>query len=327
MKLATMKLAPCLSLLGLASWLCFSIAAVEFQTAAAEEPAATDQQTASQQTASSILAAGAELQLLSDQFKFTEGPTTDAAGNVYFTDQPNDAIHMWTTDGTLQTFLQPAGRSNGLYFDADGLLWACADAKNQLWSIDAEGQHRVWVDAFEDKLLNGPNDLWIHSGGAIYFTDPFYKRPYWDPTRGPSAQPSEAVYRLSAARDKVVKVADDFRRPNGIIGDAAGKLLYVADIGAGKTYRFTIADDGSLTERTLFCSAGSDGMTIDNLGNVYLTGGAGVTVYDPTGKQLEVIAVPQRWTANVTFGGPDRDTLFITAGTSLYSIKTRVKGL
>src|SRR6056297_3366514 len=144
MKLATMKLAPCLSLLGLASWLCFSIAAVEFQTAAAEEPAATDQQTASQQTASSILAAGAELQLLSDQFKFTEGPTTDAAGNVYFTDQPNDAIHMWTTDGTLQTFLQPAGRSNGLYFDADGLLWACADAKNQLWSIDAEGQHRVW---------------------------------------------------------------------------------------------------------------------------------------------------------------------------------------
>ena len=277
--------------------------------------------------AQSIVAEGAELKLLADDFTFTEGPATDGKGNVYFTDQPNDAIHVWTVAGELETFLQPAGRSNGLYFAEDGTLWACADEHNQLWAIAPDGKHQPVVVNFEGKLLNGPNDLWIHSQRWLFFTDPFYKRPYWPADRGPKAQPSEAVYRLDRNTGQVTRMADQFKRPNGIIGDADRGVLYVADIGANKTYRFKIAEDGTLQQQELFCAQGSDGMTIDRQGNVYLTGGQGVSVYSSAGEKLEVIAVPERWTANVTFGGANHDTLFITASDSLYSIRTRMQGI
>lgn len=272
----------------------------------------------------SVVAKGAKLQLLADSFSFTEGPTADKAGNVYFTDQPNDVIHVWNVDGTLSTFLQPSGRSNGLFFGKDGTLWACADEANQLWAIAADKTHQVVIAEYSGKLLNGPNDLWIHSNGDIYFTDPFYKRPYWK--RGAIEQPAQSVYRLAADTHKVTLVADGLEQPNGIIGDAQRGLLFVADIRAGKTYQYSIAADGSLTNRQKFCDAGSDGMTIDKDGRLYLTGGKGVTVFDSNGKQIEVIAVPKNWTANCTFGGPNRDILFITASDSLYSIATTTSG-
>lgn len=274
----------------------------------------------------SVVADGAKLELLADGFEFTEGPAADADGNVYFTDQPNDAIHKWSVEGKLSTFLQPAGRSNGLYFDANGLLWACADGRNELWTIRPDGSHVVQVTGFEGGLLNGPNDLWIHPAGQIYFTDPFYRRPYWPQERGDTQQPSEAVYRYDVATKQVERVATGFKRPNGIVGSVERGLLYVADIGAGKTYRYRIGEGGSLEDRTLFCESGSDGMTMDDEGNVYLTGGQGVTVFSPAGKRLELIAVPEGWSANVTFGGSDRRTLFITAKDSLYAIRMRVAG-
>ena len=123
----------------------------------------------------------------------------------------------------------------------------------------------------------------------------------------------------------VRRVATDLKQPNGIIGTPDGKTLYVADIGARKSYAYDIQPDGALANKRLFCNLGSDGMTIDAEGNVYLTG-KGVTVFDKTGKQIEQIPVPEGWTANVTFGGKDRDLLFITASKSVYGIKMRVKG-
>jgi gluconolactonase len=273
--------------------------------------------------AADIVAPDAEVQKLADGFKFTEGPAADAAGNVFFTDQPNDRIMKWSTAGELTTFMQPCGRSNGLYFDADGHLWACADDKNELWRIDAEGKPTVVVKDYQGKLLNGPNDLWIRPDGGLYFSDPFYKRPYWD--RGPQELEIQGVYYLSPDRKQVTRVIDDYQQPNGLIGTPDGKTLYVADIRAGKTYAFDVQADGGLTNRRLFCELGSDGMTIDNQGNVYLTG-KGVTVFDKTGKQIRHIEVPERWTANVCFGGADNDTLFITASQGLYALKMRVRG-
>src|SRR5436190_12876656 len=127
----------------------------------------------------SIVAPGAKLQVLGDGFSFTEGPSADAQGNVYFTDQPNDRIVKWSTDGKTSDWLKPAGRSNGTYFDAKGNLIACADEKNELWSISPDKKVSVLVKDFGGKLLNGPNDLWIRPDGNIYFTDPLYPRPYW----------------------------------------------------------------------------------------------------------------------------------------------------
>jgi gluconolactonase len=273
--------------------------------------------------AQDLLAPGAKLEKLAGDFKFTEGPTADPAGHVYFTDQPNDRILKWSVDGQLSTFLQPAGRANGLCFDRQGRLLACADNQNELWSIDPAGQASVLVSAYGGKRLNGPNDLWIRPDGGLYFTDPFYKRPYWQ--RGPMEQDGQHVYYLAPDRQTLTRVTTDLKQPNGITGTPDGRTLYVADIGDRKTYRFTIQADGALTGKALFCELGSDGMTIDAEGNLYLTG-KGVSVFDPTGRKVDQIDVPEPWTANVCFGGKDRHTLFITASTGLYSVRLRVKG-
>lgn len=272
---------------------------------------------------SSVIAPGAKLETISTEFAFTEGPARDADGNVYFTDQPNDRIMLYSVDGKLAEFMKPCGRSNGLYFDRQGNLLACADEKNELWSIDVKTrQHAVLLGSYDGKLLNGPNDLWVRPDNGVYFTDPFYKRDYWN--RGPSEQ-KQAVYFLSADRKTCTRVVDDLVQPNGIIGTPDGKTLYVADIGGRKTYAFDINADGSLSNKRLFCELGSDGMTIDEEGNVYLTG-RGVSVFDKTGKKIEQIDVPQGWTANVTFGGKDGRTLFITASKGFYALRMRVKG-
>lgn len=274
-------------------------------------------------SAADLVPAGAKVEKLADGFAFTEGPAVDADGNVYFTDQPNDRIMLWSVDGKLSEWMKPCGRSNGLCFDKAGTLWACADEKNELWTIDVKTKAKTVVAKdFDGKLLNGPNDLWVTPTGGAYFTDPFYKRPYWK--RGPTEQPMQAVYLLPA-KGKLARVADDLKQPNGIVGTPDGKTLYVADIGAKKTYSYAIAEDGSLKDKKLFCEEGSDGMTIDEAGNVYLTG-RGVLVFDKSGKKVTTIPVPEGWTANVCFGGKAMDTLFITASKGLYAIKLNAKG-
>ena len=231
---------------------------------------------------SKIIAQGATLQKLAGDFVFTEGPACDRQGNVFFTDQPNDRIHKWSIDGKLSTFMQPCGRANGLSFDHECYLWACADEKNELWRIDPAGKAAVVVKDYKGKLLNGPNDVWIQPTGGLYFTDPYYKRDYWK--RGPKEM-DECVYYLAPDHQTLTRVIEDLKQPNGIIGTPDGKLLYVTDIGAGKTYRYGIQPDGALKEKTLFCEMGSDGMTIDSAGNIYLTG-KGVSVFDSSGKKI-----------------------------------------
>ena len=273
--------------------------------------------------ADSVVAAGAKLQKLAGDFLFTEGPTCDAAGNLFFVDQPNDRIMEWSVDGKLSTFLQPSGRANGMCFDAQGNLIACADEHNQLWSVAPGKTVTVLVTNFAGKYLNGPNDVWIAPGGAMYLTDPFYQRKWWD--HDTMALTNEEVFYLSPDRKKLVRVTDDLKKPNGITGTPDGKKLFVADIGARQTWSYDIQSDGSLTNKTFFCALGSDGMSIDAEGNLYLTG-RGVTVFDKTGKQVDHIDVPEKWSANVCIGGKDHQTLFITASESLYSIQLRVKG-
>ncbi|HEY1214562.1 MAG TPA: SMP-30/gluconolactonase/LRE family protein, partial [Bryobacteraceae bacterium] len=273
--------------------------------------------------AAGIVAPDAKLVLLADGFKFTEGPAADAKGNVFFTDQPNNKILKWSVDGKLSVFKDDTGRSNGLYFDDAGNLYACADLNNQLWEIAPSGKVTVLVKEYEGKKLNGPNDVWVHPNGGVYFTDPFYKRDYW--TRGPMEQDGQHVYYLTPDHKKLTRVINDLQQPNGIIGTPDGKRLYVADIKGRKTYTYSINADGTLSDKKVFVDMGSDGMTIDDEGNVYLVG-KGVTVFNSRGEKIDSIAVQKPWTANITFGGKDRSTLFITASDSLFSIQTRVHG-
>ncbi len=272
-----------------------------------------------------IVAEGAQVTLVAADYEFTEGPAVDTNGNVFFTDQPNDKIIKWSADdNTVSVYMEPSGRANGLYFDHDGNLLACADEKFQLWKIDSNKNVTVLIDDFKGKKLNGPNDLWVDAKGGIYFTDPYYQRPYWERTQGDIEKRN--VYYLTPDMNDIIMVADDLVQPNGIIGSPDGKTLYVADIGDKKTYSFTINADASLTDRTIFTEMGSDGMTLDNRGNLYLTGN-GVTVFSKQGEQIHHIPIDQKWTANVTFGGKNQSKLFITAMNSVYTLDMNVNGV
>ncbi len=267
-----------------------------------------------------VVAPGAEVEKLAGGFAFTEGPAVDAEGSIYFSDIPNNRIHEWSWDGKLSTFRENSGGANGLFFDKRGNLLACEGGGRRLVSLNRRGKVTVLADSYRNKRFNSLNDLWIDPKGGVYFSDPRYGS-----SRDDMEQDGEHVYYLSPDRKDVVRVIDDMVRPNGIIGTPDGKKLYVTDHGGGKTFSYAINEDGTLSSKKLFAPEGSDGMTIDNEGNIYLTTSA-VAVYNKQGQKVQTIEIPER-PANVCFGGKDRKTLFITARKSLYSVRTRVKGV
>ncbi|EDM35144.1 possible gluconolactonase precursor [Pedobacter sp. BAL39] len=265
------------------------------------------------------------LKLAGAGYAFTEGCSRDAEGNVFFTDQPNDKIWKYdVSSGGMTLFMDKTGRSNGTYFDKKGNLLVCADEKGAIWSVSPDGQVSILLDQFNGKQFNGPNDLWINNKGAIYFTDPYYQRDYW--TRTKPDLGSQDVYYLAKGATAAVKVADGLKQPNGIVGTPDGRFLYVADIGDGKTYRYEILKNGNLASRKLIAEKGSDGMTLDERGNLYLTGGEGVNIFDSTGLALGTIKVP-KGASNVCFAGKNRKLLFITAKDAVYTIPMQVSGV
>lgn len=265
-----------------------------------------------------LVAPGARVERIARGFVFVEGPAVDADGALYFTDIPNNRIHRWTPDDGVTTFREDTGGANGLRFDHEGALIACEMGNRRVAVLDPQGGDRVLAERYEGQRFNSPNDLWIDPQGGIYFSDPRY---------GPDddlEMDGHHVYYLSPDRLTVLRVADDLERPNGIIGSPDGTRLYIADHGGGRTYVYTPGPDGTLGGKRLFVAQGSDGMAMDERGNVYLTG-EDVTIHDPDGNVIGSIAVPEA-PANLTFGGPQRETLFITARTSVYAVKMTVSG-
>lgn len=268
---------------------------------------------------SGLIADNAQVRKLCGGFRFTEGPAVDAAGNVFFTDIPNSRIHTWFVKGELKTFRENSGGANGLFFDKAGELLACEGGGRRLVSISPKGVLTVLADRYQGKRFNSLNDLWIDAQGGVYCTDPRYGG-----RRDNMEQDGEHVYYVSLDRQTVTRVISDLVRPNGIIGTPDGKTLYVADHGGKATFRYTIKAPGKLTDKTRLIPEGSDGMTLDEKGNIYLTTNM-VAIYSPAGVFIDEIQVPER-PSNVCFGGPDRKTLFITARTSLYAIDMQVSG-
>jgi len=270
-----------------------------------------------------LIAKNAKVERVSTGFSFTEGPAVATDGRVYFTDQPNDKIHIWDEKNGVTLYMEGTGRSNGLYFNAKNQLVACADAKNQLGYFDDNKKLVIIHESFEGKPLNAPNDLWITPKGGIYFSDPYYHRSWWAEDHK-MEQEVQGVFYLNPGGD-ITRVIDDFEQPNGLIGTPDGKTLYVADIKAEKIWKYDILEDGSLANKSFFAAHGSDGMTIDTKGNVYLTYDK-IWVYNPQGKLINEIEVPEK-PSNVCFGGKKRKTLFITARKSIYTLKMKVKGV
>jgi gluconolactonase len=289
-------------------------------------------------------------QLISLQkgFSFTEGPAADRHGNVFFTDQPNDRIWKWNArNGKVSLFLEGTGRANGMIFDGDNLI-AAADLHGEIWKIRPDGSHRVLVDNYQGKLLNGPNDVWVNpANGGLYITDPIFPRPYWDagdprvqgwePTHSEQAPQGKGgyVYFLPQGGKKLVRVTTEAMGwesdawPNGVVGTPDGKKLYVNKWyydNKGGTWVFDIKRDGTLKGMRKFSDWGGDGMSMDEQGNVYISNGEGVLAFDPDGNNILKIPTGGGATNN-TFAGKDGRTLFITGpADQITAIRMNVRG-
>jgi gluconolactonase len=244
-------------------------------------------------------------------YQFTEGPAVDSSGNFYFSDVNAGKIYRWSLDGSVSVFLEGLNKPNGLMFDKSGNLIACEGGNGRLISINSQGQITVLVDQYNGTRFNEPNDLWIDSQGGIYFTDPAYQSPV--------VQDGQHVYYLSPDHSQVTRVINDMKQPNGVVGTADGKTLYVADYAAGQTFAYQINSDGMLANKKLFVPTGSDGMELDSKGNLYLTTPNKVQIFDASGKHLQDISIAQETPTNVAFGGADHNTMFITARTMIYT--------
>lgn len=271
-----------------------------------------------------LIVKGEQVNKAGSGYAFTEGPSVARDGRVFFTDQPNDRIYIWNEESGITLFKENCERANGTWFDREGNLLACADLYNSIIKFTPTGEMiTIYDKGFGGAHLNGPNDLWQDSKGGIYFTDPYFRRDYWEAGHK-QEQEIQAVYYLKPSGE-LVRVIEDLKVPNGIVGTPDGKFLFVADMMGRATWKYTINADGSLGNKTLFAPSGSDGMTIDRQGNVYLTAGR-ILVFNPEGQKIGEIGLPEAPT-NLCFGGKKRNILFITARTSVFTLKMKVRGV
>ena len=255
-------------------------------------------------------------------FDFTEGPVW-IGGRLLFSDIPNNVIQELLPDGGVTPFRSNTGGANGLAVDTQGRLWACQGAQSSKRVTRQAGTMGATVDnvttMYNGAAYNAPNDVIVKKDGTAYFTDPNYSGQ-------PDTQNARAVYRISPTGD-VTRLAGTFNQPNGIALSPDEGTLYVVNNGGGKLVRAAVAADGTVGSFSDLANvAGGDGMAVDDAGNLYVTGSAGVLVFDKTGKSLGTITVAEQ-PANCTFGGADRKTLYITARTSLFRIDLNVPGL
>ncbi len=283
----------------------------------ANEKTIADSVVASQQT--SVTKAGAEVKELGSGYKFTEGPSVGADGLIYFSDIPNERVHVYDpANGTIEIFREESGKTNGTLWTPNDAIICCEGGNRRVVRIEPGKEPTVLADSFDGKKLNSPNDVDIDGVGGLFFTDPRYG------DRSNMEMEVEGVYYLNRGR-KISRVIDDIKRPNGIVLSPDEKTLYVADTGDRAIWKYDLKQPGKPTNKQKFAETSSDGMTVDQAGNVYLTNGPFVHVYRPDGELLEKIEFPQN-PANVTFGGPNNSTLFVTARTGFYSIETNMTG-
>ena len=280
----------------------------------------------------SLIAEGAQVKKIASGMKFTEGPVwlTDE-NKLVFSDIPNSKLMQWSESKGLSEF-RKSEQANGNILDLEGRIISCQHAGRNIIRINKDGSTKVLVDKFDGKRFNSPNDVAIRSDGTLWFTD-----PPWG-LRGKHEIPGHWVYKWDPETQKAEVIYKYMAMPNGIVFSPDEKRIYIADTGGNPRHPdpkfhkypasiqcFTIGEDGKLGKRLFTIDAGSDGMAVDVQGNLYTTHAGKVIVYNADGKEIQKINVPEG-PANVCFGGKDFMTLFITARTSLYSVKLKVAG-
>lgn len=257
-----------------------------------------------------------EITKIAEKHAFTEGPLyLPEKGHILFSDIPRH--HIYNEDGSV--FREESGYSNGLTLDNEGRLLAAEHKGRRVSRTEKDGTVVAITDSFEGKPYNSPNDVIVRSDGTIYFTDP--------PYGGNKAELDfNGVFRV-APDGKVTAIVKDFNKPNGLALSPDEKVLYVADSEANHIRAFDVAPDGSVSNGRIHSECpGPDGIKVDTEGNIWATAKNGVRVIAPDGKLLETIAFPEQ-PANCAFGGEDGKTLYVTARTGVYKVKTTVVGV
>jgi gluconolactonase len=263
---------------------------------------------------------------------FTEGPVWHPEGFLLFSDIPAAKIYKWSPDGTLSVWRDDSGNSNGLTFDRQGGLVACEHGNRRVSRTLADGTVVSIAELYNGKRLNRPNDVVVKSDGTIYFSDPPYGKNPGEPTNPADIeQPCNGVYRV-LTNGVLELVADDFERPNGLAFSPDESILYIDDSARRHVRAFDVLPDGTLANSRIIADldhpqpGSPDGMKIDVQGNLYVAGATGVWVFTPEGEHLGVIVTPER-PANLAWGDADRQTLYVTARTSLFRFRTHIPGI
>lgn len=273
----------------------------------------------------------ASFEKLAGGFMFTEGPVWHAAGKyLLFSDMPGDHLRRWSAKDGVTTFRQPCHKSNGLTYDRQGRLLVCEHATSRVTRTEADGASTVLATHWQGKELNSPNDIVVKSDGAIYFSDPTYGRMDVFGLKRDAQLGFRGVYRI-APDGTLGLLADDFAQPNGLCFSLDERLLYVNDTDRKHIRRFEVWPDGKLAGGAVWAvttgegKGAPDGMKIDSAGNVYCCGPGGVHVFATDATCLGVIRTPEN-VANFCWGDDDLKSLYVTASTSLYRIRTQIAG-
>lgn len=265
-------------------------------------------------------------ELLDTGFEFTEGPLWMDDLGLLFSDIPADKIYRWTEESGTEIWRDGSGNANGLAQDVEGRLITCEHGTRRVSRTGSDGSVISIASEYRGGRLNSPNDVVAHSSGQIYFTDPPYGIDESD-----REQPVNGVYRITLDGDLLL-LADDFIRPNGLAFSPDESTLYIDDSGKRHVRAFDVLPDGGISNSRLFADmdhpqpGSPDGMKVDIEGNIYIAGSTGLWVFEPDGNLLGVIVTPER-PSNCAWGDEDRQTLYITARTSIFRIRTKIPGI
>ncbi len=279
-----------------------------------------------------VVGDGVAFEKLGTGFLFTEGPVWHPVHrHLTFSDMPGDIMRRWTASGGIVTFRQPCAKSNGLVYDKQGRLLICEHATSRVTRLEADGSTTVLASHWHGRELNSPNDIVVRNDGAIYFSDPTYGRAEYYGVPRDKQLDFQGVYRLDPTDGSLALLANDFGQPNGLCFSLDEQRLFINDTDRQHIRVFDVARDGSLANGRVWAETrgedpgAPDGMKIDASGNVYCCGPGGIHVFAPDARCLGVIRVPE-YTANFCWGDADYRSLYITAATSLYRMRTSIPG-
>jgi gluconolactonase len=273
-----------------------------------------------------LIGSDAKLETVATGFGFTEGPMWDPSGFLYVSDETLNKIFRVYPDGRKEEVIA-LGDPDGNTFDRRHRLIDCASVLRAIIEVTPDGKYKVLADRYEGKRLNSPNDVIVGPDGALYFTDPTL-----DLVAGEKQEiPFQGVYRLDDTGNLRL-LTRDLGQPNGLVFSPDGKKFYVDDDEKRNIRVYDVAAEGTLSHGRVFGEEPGgkgegvpDGIKVDDKGNLFVTGPKGIWVWDANGNHLGTIVMPEQ-PANLTWGDPQYDTLYITATTSVYRLRTKTKG-